>query len=83
MLSLIGGLVAAALGVVGLCMQWGDQPGYAYFLKGLVASVPAVLVLAGIIAFVAGIGSLKDRCATAREEAETSGDKEAKPAEKK
>ena len=83
MLSLIGGLIAVALGVVGLCMEWQGQPGYTYFLKGLVASVPALLVLAGIIAFVAGIGSLKDRCATAREGAEASGDKEAKPAEKK
>ena len=78
MASMIGGLIAVVLGVLGVGATYWGQKGYVYLVKGLAASVPALLVIGGIIAFIAGIGSLKDRAATAREEAESAGGEEEK-----
>ena len=83
MMSIIGGLIAAALCVFGLCFTWFGQKGYIYFLKGLAASLPALLIVGGVIAVIAGIGSLKDRAATAREEAESAAKPAGKPEDKK
>ena len=53
--ALIGGIIAALLGVWGL-VGWWDM-----FLKGLKAAVPVMLLVGGIIAIAAGISDIKDR----------------------
>jgi len=53
--ALIGGIIAALLGVWGLVGWW------AMFLKGLKAAVPVMLLVGGIIAIAAGISDIKDR----------------------
>ncbi len=61
MISLLGGIVAIVLGVVGLVVPWFGQRGIVFLLKGIVATVPAFLVLGGCVAIGAGIGSIKDK----------------------
>ena len=61
MISLLGGIVAIALGIVGLVVPWFGQRGIIFLLKGLVATVPAFLILGGCVAIGAGIGSIKDK----------------------
>jgi hypothetical protein len=74
--SLLGGIVAIVLGIIGLAVNWpGGQLGITYLWKGLVAVVPALLILGGCVAIGAGIGSVKDKMRTKKEE-------EKKPEEK-
>lgn len=62
MVSLIGGIVAIVLGVIGLVVRWpGGQLGITYLWKGLVAVFPALLILGGCVAIGAGLGSIKDK----------------------
>ncbi len=61
MVSLLGGIAAIVLGIVGLAVPWFGQRGIIFLLKGLVATVPALLVLGGCVAIGAGIGSVKDK----------------------
>ena len=68
MLSLIGGIVAIVLGIIGLFVKWFGQGGWLYLLKGLVAVVPALLILGGCVAIGAGIGSIKDKLRSKKEE---------------
>ena len=54
-LSVIGGLIAIVLGVMGLVSWWEEY--IAGFLKsGLVM----ILLLGGLLAVIAGIGEIKD-----------------------
>lgn len=75
MWALVGGVVAVVLGIIGLVNWWS------YFLKGLMAAVPILLVLGGIIAVSSGVSDIKDRIAEKREKAKE--EKEEKPKEEK
>ncbi len=72
-LSLIVGVVCLILGVAGIIGWWG------WFLRGLMAVAPAILIAIGAIALFAGISEIKDSLASKKEE----GAKEEKPEEKK
>ncbi|MBU0744741.1 MAG: hypothetical protein KKE11_05170 [Gammaproteobacteria bacterium] len=61
-LTILGGIVAILLGVTGL-MNWWEL-----FLKGLKATIPAMLIFAGLIALMAGISELKDAMEAKKEE---------------
>ncbi len=60
--SLIGGIVAVALGIWGIIGWWG------WFLKILMGSIPFLLLIGGAIAIFGGITSIKDRVAAKKEE---------------
>ncbi len=68
MVSLLGGIVAIVLGIVGLVVEWFGQRGIVFLLKGLVATIPALLILGGCVAIGAGIGSVKDKMRSKKEE---------------
>ncbi len=68
--ALIGGIVAVILGIWGLAAWW------AYFVKALMASVPFLLLVGGVIAIAAGISDIKDKIEEKKEK------KEEKPQEK-
>ena len=68
MVSLLGGIVAIVLGVVALCIKWYGVYGVTFLLKGLIAVVPALLVLGGCVAIGAGIGSIRDKVRSKEEE---------------
>lgn len=53
-ISVIGGLVAILLGLVGLIRWW------ALFVRALLATVPSIFILGGLIALAAGISEIKD-----------------------
>ena len=55
MISLLGGIVAIVLGIIGLFVKWVGQAGWLYLLKGLVATVPALLILGGGVAIGATV----------------------------
>ena len=55
MAALGGGLVALALGIIGIITWWG------YFAKALLAAVPAMLILGGALAAYLGFEELKDK----------------------
>ena len=63
MWALIGGVVAVVLGIVGLVNWWS------LFVKGLMAAVPILLVLGGIVAVSSGVSDMKDRIAEKKEKA--------------
>ncbi|MBW1822492.1 MAG: hypothetical protein JRI92_12185 [Deltaproteobacteria bacterium] len=54
MKTLIGGAIAAALGLVGLVIWWGQ------FLMALTGIIPAMLLLGGALAIYLGFDELKD-----------------------
>ena len=54
-LSVIGGLIAIVLGVVGLINWWED-----YIVGFLKSGLVVVLLLGGLLAIFAGIGEIKD-----------------------
>jgi hypothetical protein len=54
MKTLIGGAIAAALGLIGLVIWWGQ------FLMVLAGIVPAMLLLGGALAIYLGFDELKD-----------------------
>lgn len=60
--SVIGGLVAILLGLIGL-IRWWDL-----FVRALLATVPSILILGGLIAFAAGISEIKDAMKSKTEE---------------
>ena len=66
MMALIGGLIAVIVGIIGMS-QW-----YALFLKALLASVPAMLILGGALAIYLGIEEIKDKRASESFESDTS-----------
>jgi len=55
MAALAGGLVALVLGIIGIISWWG------YFVKALMASVPAMLILGGALAAYLGFEEIKDK----------------------
>ncbi len=61
-LSVLGGIVAIALGILGL-VRWWDL-----FIRALQATVPAILILGGLIALFAGASEIKDSLAQKKEE---------------
>ncbi len=54
MKTLIGGAIAAALGLIGLVIWWGQ------FLMVLAGIVPAMLLLGGALAIYLGFDEIKD-----------------------
>ena len=54
MKTLIGGAIAAALGLIGLVIWWGQ------FLIVLAGIIPAMLLLGGALAIYLGFDELKD-----------------------
>ena len=54
MKTLIGGAIAAALGLVGLVIWWGQ------FLMVLAGIIPAMFLLGGALAIYLGFDELKD-----------------------
>lgn len=54
MKTLIGGVIAAALGLVGLVVWWGQ------FLMVIAGIIPAMLLLGGALAIYLGFDELKD-----------------------
>lgn len=55
MTALLGGLAALILGIIGIIIWWP------YFVKALLAGVPAVLILGGALATYLGIEEIKDK----------------------
>lgn len=55
MAALAGGLVALVLGIIGIIIWWG------YFLKALLAAVPAMLILGGALAVYLGVEEIRDK----------------------
>lgn len=55
MMAFIGGLVSLILGIIGIVIWWG------YFVKALMAGIPAVLILGGALATYLGIEEIKDK----------------------
>ena len=60
-LSVILGVLAALLGVILLINWWG------WFLRGLMAAIPAMLIFGGIIALIAGVSEMKDAIQSKKE----------------
>lgn len=58
MMSLAGGIVALILGIIFIIFWWG------YFVKGLMATLPALFILGGALATYLGIEELKDKKAS-------------------
>jgi phosphate/sulfate permease len=54
MKTLIGGAIAAALGLIGLVIWWGQ------FLMVLAVIIPAILLLGGALAIYLGFDELRD-----------------------
>ena len=57
-MALAGGLVSLILGIIGIIIWWS------YFLKALLAGVPAMLILGGALATYLGIEEIKDKRAS-------------------
>ena len=55
MAALAGGLAALVLGIIGIIVWWG------YFIKALMAAVPAMLILGGALAAYLGFEEIKDK----------------------
>ena len=55
MTALVGGLAALIVGVIGIVVWWS------YFLKALMAGVPAMLILGGALAAYLGIEEIRDK----------------------
>lgn len=54
-MALLGGLISLILGIIGIIVWWG------YFLKALMAGIPAMLILGGVLATYLGIEEIKDK----------------------
>ena len=52
--AVLGGTVAVVVGIIGLIKWW------VYFLKGLAATLPALLIFGGAIALFIGFTEIKD-----------------------
>ena len=58
MMSLVGGLIAVLIGIIGL-INW-----FPYFLKGLMATLPIMFILGGALAAYLGYEELNDKSAS-------------------
>lgn len=63
-IGVIGGLVAILLGLIGLIVWWQ------LFVKALLATIPSLLILGGLIALAAGVSEIKDAVKSKKEEKE-------------
>lgn len=61
-ISVIGGIIAVLLGVIGLIKWWSS------FVAVLAGTVPAMLIFGGLIALFLGISEIKDELAAKKEE---------------
>lgn len=61
-ISVIGGIVAALLGLLGIIGWWG------HFIAVLQGTVPAMLIFGGLIALFLGVSEIKDEMAAKKEE---------------
>ncbi len=61
-LGIIIGAIIVLLGIKGIWCWWGD------FLTVLRGSIPAMFILGGAIAVIAGISEIKDETASKKEE---------------
>ena len=61
-LSIIGGIVFCAGGIILLLAWWP------LFVKALMATVPAIFIIGGLIALVGGINELKESAGKKKEE---------------
>lgn len=61
-LSIIGGLVFSVAGVILLLAWWP------LFVKALMATVPAIFIIGGLVALVGGINELKESAGQKKEE---------------
>jgi uncharacterized membrane protein len=75
-LAILGGLIAMAGGVVLVIFVWWQE-----FYELVFGCIPPVLFFGGLIAFIAGISSIKDAMRTKKLEEET--EKETKEEEEK
>ena len=66
MMSLVGGIVALILGII-FIIKW-----FGLFIKGLMATLPALFVLGGALATYLGIEELKDKSTSSSFDDETS-----------
>jgi small neutral amino acid transporter SnatA (MarC family) len=55
MTAFIGGIIALVIGVIGLYF-WGS-----YFIKALMASLPIMFILGGLLATYLGLEEIKDK----------------------
>ena len=74
MVSVLGGLVAAVIGVLWLAV-WG---GWDEFLMVVQGSVPVMLILGGLVAIAAGISTMKENAALKKEAEEEKKEEEKK-----
>lgn len=65
-LAIIGGLVAMAGGVILVILVWWRE-----FYELVFGCIPPILFFGGLIAFIAGISSIKDAMRTKKLEEET------------
>jgi len=65
-LSVIGGIIAIILGVIGLASWWED-----YIIGFLKSGLVVVLLFGGILAVIAGIGEIKDSLEEKKKEKQT------------
>ena len=70
-LALLGGLIAMAGGVVLVIFVWPQE-----FYELVFGCIPPVLFFGGLIAFIAGISSIKDAMRTKNLEEETEEEEE-------
>ena len=60
-LSIVLGALAALVGCILLISWWG------WFLRGLMAVIPPMLIFGGIIALIAGVSEVKDAIQSKKE----------------
>jgi len=58
MMALAGGVIALILGIIGIICWWS------FFVKALMAAVPAMLIMGGALATYLGIEEIKDKKAS-------------------
>lgn len=75
-LAILLGLAAMVAGVFLVISVWGEQ-----FYNLVFGCIPPILFFGGLIAFVAGISSIKDAMRTKKLEEETVEEKVERPAE--
>jgi cell division protein FtsB len=66
MVSLVGGIIALILGII-FIIQW-----FGLFIKGLMATLPALFILGGALAAYLGIEELKEKSSSESFQDETS-----------
>ena len=67
MMSLLGGIIALLLGIIGIIAWWG------YFLKALMAALPVMFILGGALAAYLGIEEIRDKSSSESFDDDTSG----------